>query len=125
MGSSRVSKTTQMTISFGDTVAFPLEGCARLLILHALRLPLGSSKGTPMSSKHASPTVPPLRNRAIRASLTGGNGSPTVEAPDRMSRVEAALERIQQTLDTQFERIAQIQNQLDRAIADRPLPPKR
>jgi hypothetical protein len=54
--------------------------------------------------------------------LSGGNGAP-VEPPDRLERIESLLEDIQQSLAVQFQRIATLQAQLDRAIADRPLPP--
>lgn len=53
--------------------------------------------------------------------LTGGNGSPIPEPPDRLARIEVLLESIEHRLDVQFQRIADIQAQLDRAIADRPI----
>jgi len=82
-----------------------------------------------MKSKADASTIAtsPHTTRMIRdymtggnGSMTGGNGSPAPE-PDRLARIETMLERLQQTLDTQFERIAQIQAQLDRAITDGPL----
>ena len=78
-----------------------------------------------MRSRAATPPAAPAsRRRPIRAHLTDGNVSPYPDA-DRLARVEAMLEQLQQTLETQFERIAQLQAQLDRAIADRPLSPRR
>ena len=61
-----------------------------------------------------------LQGRSVRASLTGGNGHPATET-DRLARIENLLEQLQQSLDVQFERIAQLQAQLDRAISDRPI----
>jgi hypothetical protein len=69
--------------------------------------------------------LPPRPSHRVRANLLSGsngngNGSPAAE-PDRLVRIEALLERMQQKLDVQFQRIAAIQVQLDRAIADRPI----
>ena len=66
-------------------------------------------------------TVP--QGRSVRASLTGDNGRSAHEL-DRLARIEHLLEQLQQSLDVQFERIAQLQAQLDRAISDRPIQPK-
>jgi multidrug efflux pump subunit AcrA (membrane-fusion protein) len=55
--------------------------------------------------------------------LTGGNGQSAQEL-DRLARIEHLLEQLHQSLDVQFERIAQLQAQLDRAISDRPIQPK-
>ena len=58
--------------------------------------------------------------------LSGGNGNgAAVEAPGSLARIESLLEGIQHSLAVQFQRIADLQAQLDRAIADRPLPPAR
>jgi hypothetical protein len=51
--------------------------------------------------------------------LRGGNGTPPVALPfDCLARIEALLESIEQGLAVQFQRIADIQAQLDRAVAD-------
>ena len=67
------------------------------------------------------------RAKAVRAQfLTGGNGTPPDAVPsDRLARIEAVLESVEKRLAVQFERIAEIQVQLDRAIADRPNTPQR
>ena len=69
----------------------------------------------------------PLAARSVRVSLSGGNGNGTPMAPpnDRLTRIESLLESIEDSLAVQFQRISELQAQLDRAIADRPLPPKR
>jgi hypothetical protein len=62
----------------------------------------------------------PASTAPLRAhlSLTGGNGTPVADSPaDRLARVESLLEDIQQRLDTQFQRIADLQVQLDRSMA--------
>ena len=49
-----------------------------------------------------------------RLSLTGGNGAPGPETDaERIAHLEALVERMQQTLDVQFKRIAEMQMQLD------------
>lgn len=69
----------------------------------------------------------PLRAKAVRAQfLTGGNGTPPEATPsDRLARIEAVLESVEKRLTVQFERIADIQVQLDRTIAGRPTTPQR
>ena len=69
----------------------------------------------------------PPRARSVRAQfLSGGNGTPPDAAPlDRLARIEAVLESVEKRLTVQFERIAEIQVQLDRAIAERPITPQR
>jgi len=54
--------------------------------------------------------------------LSGGNAPPEASSPDRLARIELLLESIEKTLAVQFQRIADLQAQLDRAIADRPIP---
>ena len=73
----------------------------------------------PRTSRALPDSARPLRAGSI---LSGGNGV-AVESPDRLARIESLLEDIQQSLAVQFQRIAALQAQLDRAIADRPLPP--
>lgn len=75
-------------------------------------------------------TTPPISPRPYTAStaqkLTGGNGSPPEESDaERLKRVESVVETMRHELDVQLQRIADLQAQLDRAITDRPLPPKR
>jgi hypothetical protein len=69
----------------------------------------------------------PPRARTVRAQfLTGGNGTLPAAAPSgRLARVEALLESVERRLAVQFQRIAEIQAQLDRTIADRPITPQR
>jgi hypothetical protein len=45
--------------------------------------------------------------------------------PDRLARMEGLLCDLQQQLVVQFQRIADLQVQLDRSIADRPILPPR
>ena len=53
----------------------------------------------------------------------GGNGTPLPNVqPDRLARIESLLESIEKRLDTQFQRIADIQVQLDRVAASQPKP---
>lgn len=54
---------------------------------------------------------------------TRGNGSPV--PLDRLGHIEELLQSIEQRLNVQFRRIADLQVQLDRAIADRPISVKR
>ena len=55
--------------------------------------------------------------------FTGGNGSPRVETDaERLARLEELILKIQQSLDVQFHRIAELQLQLDRATVSQPLP---
>ena len=64
----------------------------------------------------------PSLNRPFVSSLgfTGGNGSPAPETgADRLTRMEAVLARMQATLDTQFQRIADMQVLIDRLTAER------
>jgi hypothetical protein len=54
--------------------------------------------------------------------LSGGNGTPPdASSSDRLARIELLLESIENSLAVQFQRIADLQAQLDRAIADRPI----
>jgi hypothetical protein len=52
------------------------------------------------------------RVRPLRASLTRGNGTPEPDA-DRLARLEQVIEDMQQTLDTQFRRMADMQAEID------------
>jgi len=68
--------------------------------------------------------VPP-RPAPLRARLTGGNGdSPPEPETNRLARMERLVEALEKQLHVQFTRITELQAQLDRAIADRPLPPR-
>jgi hypothetical protein len=54
------------------------------------------------------PRVPPRRSRE------GGDGQSNVEnRGDRLQRIEASIQHIQETLDVQFRRIAAMQAELD------------
>lgn len=55
----------------------------------------------------------------LRRASPAGDGFPvTPDSPgDRLAALEAAVAAIQQTLDVQFERIAQMQAQIDLIIA--------
>jgi hypothetical protein len=66
-----------------------------------------------------------LSARPVRVSLSGGNGTPVNPSDARLARIESVLESIENSLAVQFQRISELQAQLDRAIADRPVPPKR
>ena len=73
-----------------------------------------------MAKSRLAPPLPSPRGHTHRATLTGGNGSPTdgqETSVQRLERIEAMLERMQQTLDTQFHRMADIQVVLDRLTA--------
>ena len=68
----------------------------------------------------------PSRATILRAQLPSvGNGHPPDldSDSDRLARIETLLADIQRRLDVQFQRTADLQVQLDRAIAsDRPKP---
>ena len=71
-------------------------------------------------------STPPIPPRPYTATLTGGNGSPPEESDtQRYARLESLIETMRHELNVQLKRIAELQAQLDRAIADRPLLPKR
>ena len=72
-------------------------------------------------------TIPPRPYTAnTPQKLTGGNGSPPEESDaQRFARLDSLVETMRHELEVQLKRIADLQVQLDRAIADRPLPPKR
>ena len=59
------------------------------------------------------PAIRPSRTQR----LTGGKESP--EPTDRLMRLETMLERLEQRLDVQVQRIAELHARLDQAIADR------
>ena len=64
--------------------------------------------------------VPARASPARSYQLTGGNGTSAPHSlPDRMLRLEAMLETVQQQLAVQFQRTAEVQAQLDRLIASR------
>lgn len=78
----------------------------------------------PKSHTHDVKTSPaPLS--PFRAHLGGGNGASLDPDGDRLVRIEALIDRLQEALDIQFQRTAEMQAQLDRAIADRPIKPVR
>lgn len=77
-------------------------------------------------SRTATPPMSPRRPYPASATLLSGNGSsPTESDTQRYVRLESLIETLQRELDVQLKRIAELQAQLDRVIADRPLPPKR
>jgi hypothetical protein len=52
--------------------------------------------------------------------FAGGNGSPAPETDtERLARVEEVLTRIQTTLETQFQRMADMQVLIDRLTVER------
>ena len=68
--------------------------------------------------------LPPITTPIRVSLLAGGNGAPSAEPlPDRLLRIENLLERIEQRLEVQFQRIADLQVELDRAIANQEKPP--
>jgi hypothetical protein len=74
-------------------------------------------------SRTLAPLTPP-RPYAAHITLTGGNGSPHEESDaERFARLDSVIGKMQHELDVQLKRIADLQVQLDRAIADRQLPP--
>ena len=61
-----------------------------------------------------SPPSKTAHPHSARASVTGGNGAPVPETDaERIAHLEALMERMQQTLDVQFRRMAEMQMQLD------------
>ena len=71
-------------------------------------------------------SIPPIPSRPYTATLTGGNGAlPQESDTQRFARLESVIETMRRKLDVQLKRIAELQAQLDRAIAYRPLLPKR
>jgi hypothetical protein len=74
------------------------------------RLPLGPAAAGAPSPDRA----------AARVRVTGRNGSAESDA-NRDARIDALLESIQQTLETQFRRIAAMQAELDHLKATKPL----
>jgi hypothetical protein len=55
------------------------------------------------------------RTLGMHAFLDGGNGAtPRETDTERLVRLEHLMERVQQTLETQFQRMADLQVQLDR-----------
>jgi hypothetical protein len=67
-------------------------------------------------------STPSPKRRPFVSSLgfAGGNGSPVAETDaERLARMEEVLARIQTTLDTQFQRIADMQVLIDRLTAER------
>lgn len=79
----------------------------------------------PKSRTTTTPPIQPQRPYTASTSLTGGNGSPPEESDiQRFTRLESLIETMRHELDVQLKRIADLQAQLDRAIADRPVSPK-
>jgi len=80
-----------------------------------------------MPKSRISPPPPsPRRPYTASTARTGGNGSPPEDSDrTRVARLESLIETMRHELDVQLKRIAELQAQLDRAIADRPLPPTR
>jgi hypothetical protein len=78
-----------------------------------------------MPKSRTSTPSPPSRPYTASTKLTGGNGSSPEESDtQRFTRLESVIETMRHELDVQLKRIAELQAQLDRAIADRQLPPK-
>jgi hypothetical protein len=71
------------------------------------------SKSRPIPSPNARP-------HTSRMSMKGGDGDFVLETDaERFARFEVLLERMQQTLDLQFQRIAELQVVLDRLATPR------
>ena len=80
----------------------------------------------PKSRTSSFPPSPPNRPYTANTTFAGGNGTPPEESDaNRFKRLESVIETMRHELDVQLQRIADLQGQLDRAIADRPLPAKR
>jgi hypothetical protein len=74
----------------------------------------------PKSRVAALPSRATPRPHSAQASLTGGNGTLIRETDaEHFARLEALMERMQHTLDVQFQRIAEIQVMLDRLAPPR------
>ena len=74
------------------------------------------SRSTPTPT----PTPPPTRPFLSYLGPSNGNGAPLPETDaERLTRVEAMLTRMQTMLETQFQRIADIQVLIDRLNAER------
>jgi len=72
-----------------------------------------------MAKSHSTPS-PTRRPFMSSLGVGGGNGSPVPETDaERLARVEEGLDRIQTTLETQFQRIADMQVLIDRLTAER------
>ena len=83
----------------------------------------GGERAMP-KSRTSAPITPP-RPYTANTKLTGGNGSSPEESDtQRFARLESVIEQMRHELDVQLKRIAELQAQLDRAIADRSLPPR-
>ena len=73
---------------------------------------MAKSRFTPPSSTAA-------REYAARMGFAGGNGSPKAETnSEHLARIETLLEHVQESLDTQFKRIADMQAAIDRMKAE-------
>ncbi len=71
-------------------------------------------------AKSRSSSSPAPRSFVSSLGFTGGNGSPVPETDsDRLARIEEVLARMQATLETQFQRIADMQVMIDRLTAER------
>ena len=69
----------------------------------------------PRTTRQLRPLLPRLS--PLRTYASGGNGSPKDSQADRLARIESVLDTIEASLETQFQRIADLQVQLDRVIA--------
>jgi hypothetical protein len=70
---------------------------------------MAKSKVRPTTSAQAAPGL-----LAFRAHLSGGNASTPAESDGQRIALERLLRWIQQTLETQFQRTADLQAQVDR-----------
>jgi hypothetical protein len=70
----------------------------------------------PRISSASDAPPPAYQTRVVRASLVGGNGTPATDA-QRIGHLEHAIETMQQALDIQFRRIAEMQAELDHVKA--------
>jgi len=78
-----------------------------------------------MPKSRTSPPITSPRPYTATTKLTGGNGSLHEESDaEHFARLESVIEQMRHELDVQLTRIAELQAQLDRAIADRSLPPR-
>jgi hypothetical protein len=95
--------------------------CAVLYSRYGLRLTIVAAM------PRTNHVLPSRASRPVHAQMLSGdngNGPPAAE-PDRLAKIETLLDRMQHMLDVQFQRIADLQVQLDRAIAARPITPQR
>ena len=65
-------------------------------------------------------TLPPSKQFVASLGFSGGNGEIHPESDgERLVRIEKLLGRVQEALETQFERISDMQLSIDRLTAER------